>query len=494
MTRSTQARKNTAAYYVICAVSIFLMFFGGLIPPFSPVIQPVGMQVLGVFIGMILLWSTVGGVIWPSILAIIALGMTDFTTVNSAVMSALGQVVLWQILMVIILASTITLSGGGEYMARWVISRKFLKGHPYLFSTVFLVAMTLISSVTNAIAMLLLSWTILKGTAKILGCNMQEPYFRTMSVLLMPACSFGEFTIPFRSWVGALWNTFGQVVGKEIDYIPYIVVTLLISVVLDLLMVVYIWVSRVDVSKLKDFDNTELYAQLKNERLTSRQKAYMLTMLVCMIIAILSCILPKTSFLYLFLNNTLTVGGIFGIGVAVLMILKDKDGTAYLDFFAVTSKSPIWGPFFIVAAAIPVANALCTEATGFMTWTSQVLEPIFAGSSILMVYLIIILAAVFLTNLASNTGIAMMMLPIAIPLAASVGANVYTIGICVIFSSCMGFLLPGAGAISATVYGIREEQAVRVKDILIHGGVLCLLYILIAAIAFPLLDQFLILL
>lgn len=491
MGKTENGQKNFG-YYAICVIAILLMFFGGMIPSFSPDIPKVGMQLLGVFVGMVLLWSTVGGVIWPSILAIIAFGMTDYTNVNAAVMSSLGQVVIWQVLMVIVLASTITVSGGGEFMARWVISRKFLKGRPYLFSGVFLVAMTLISSVTNAIAMMLLSWTILRGIADIIGASMKEKYFRMMSVLLMPACAFGEFTIPFRSWVGALWNTFGQVVGQQFDYIPYIVITLLLSVLLDILFVLYLKLSKVDTSKLKTFDNTEIYNSLRDTKLTVRQKAYMVTMLICMVVAILSCILPKTSGLYLFLNNTLTTGGIFGVGVVVLMVIRAKDGKPLMDFFEITAKSPIWGPFFIIASAIPIANALCAQDVGFLTWTGKVIQPIFAESSLFMIYFLIIIVAVFLTNLASNTGIAMMMLALAVPLAASAGANVYIVGICTIFSACMGFLLPGAGAISAAVYGMKEEQDVRVKDILSHGSVVCVLYIVVASILFPILDKVLI--
>ena len=48
-----------------------------------------------------------------------------------------------------------------------------------------------------------------------------------------------------------------------------------------------------------------------------------------------------------------------------------------------------------------------------MTWVTNVLNPIFASSPTIVIYIVIILACVILTNLERNTGIAMMMLPIA---------------------------------------------------------------------------------
>ena len=82
----------------------------------------------------------------------------------------------------------------------------------------------------------------------------------------------------------------------------------------------------------------------------------------------------------------------------------------------------------------------------------------------------------------------MMMIPLTIPLASAAGANPYMIGICVIFSSCMGLILPGASALSAAVYGMLDEQELRMQDIIIHGGMMLLMYLVLATIVFAVLD------
>ena len=98
-------RQKQAGYYCIVALSVALMFLGKWIPPFAPEITPVGMGVLGVFLGVVILWSTVGGSIWPSILGIIALGCTGYTNVTGAVSTSLGSFMVFNMICVRALVS-----------------------------------------------------------------------------------------------------------------------------------------------------------------------------------------------------------------------------------------------------------------------------------------------------------------------------------------------------------------------------------------------------
>lgn len=489
--QKSAVKENQTKYYTIVILCVALMFFGGYIPPFSSYITPIGMQVLGIFIGMVVLWSTIGGVIWPSILAIVALGMSDYTTMNAALASAFGQVVIWQMVMCVTLTSAITWSGAGEYLARWFVSQKFLRGRPMLFTFVYFVAFTIIAALTNGVGMMLLAWTILKGIAKLMDKDMSEPYFKVMSVFTMVAVAYGEFIIPYKSWIGALWSAFGKIVGQELNYLPYMAITLSLGLIMDLFLTLFIKFGKFDVSFLENFDNSKIQEKNKDEKLNQKQIAYLVAMLCCILIAASSNIFPVGSAIYN-LTNGLTTFGIFAIGVVALLLVRGKDGKPMLDFREVMAKGTFWGPLFIVASAVPVATALCSEATGFMELVTNLLNPIFASSSLRVIYLVIIVATVFLTNLGSNTGIAMMMLPIAVPLAISAGANMYIVGICVIYSACYGFMLPGSSAISALVYGVRENHMLKSKDIIKYTGIVCIAYCIVAAIIFPILDKLLV--
>ena len=86
---STSSGKNSL-YWINTAISLFFMFiFGRIITPVEP-LTAAGVQVLGIFIGLIWAWSTVD-MAWPSIVGFIALGFSDYTTVATAFTAGFGN-------------------------------------------------------------------------------------------------------------------------------------------------------------------------------------------------------------------------------------------------------------------------------------------------------------------------------------------------------------------------------------------------------------------
>ena len=63
-------------YLINSIIGIALMFGIPLIPPIEPLTK-IGMQLGGIFIGLVYLWSTVD-LLWPCLLGIIALAFKDY--------------------------------------------------------------------------------------------------------------------------------------------------------------------------------------------------------------------------------------------------------------------------------------------------------------------------------------------------------------------------------------------------------------------------------
>ncbi len=57
-------QKADVKQYVYAIIGIVLMFCGWFIPAREPITE-VGMQIIGIFIGLVWLWST-SGMLWPS--------------------------------------------------------------------------------------------------------------------------------------------------------------------------------------------------------------------------------------------------------------------------------------------------------------------------------------------------------------------------------------------------------------------------------------------
>lgn len=75
--------------YVNSVIAVLFMLFFRFLPAPAP-LEPVGMAILGIFIGAIYAWCTVS-LIWPSILALTLLGLTGYCTVQQAYATAAGN-------------------------------------------------------------------------------------------------------------------------------------------------------------------------------------------------------------------------------------------------------------------------------------------------------------------------------------------------------------------------------------------------------------------
>ena len=93
--------------------------------------------------------------------------------------------------------------------------------------------------------------------------------------------------------------------------------------------------------------------------------------------------------------------------------------------------------------------------------------------------------ALVLTNLGSNTGVALFLIAITVPLGLQMGANMGLLGIVIIYSASLGLMFPGASALSALLYGRDDLSA---KMIISHTGVACLLYVILGIPYFCLLN------
>ena len=67
----TVLSKKDKMYYIHSIIGLLIMFLFGLLPPFDPV-TPIGMKFLGIFLGLVYLWSFVD-MGWPILASFAAL-------------------------------------------------------------------------------------------------------------------------------------------------------------------------------------------------------------------------------------------------------------------------------------------------------------------------------------------------------------------------------------------------------------------------------------
>ena len=87
-------------YLVKGGIVLFLMFGFGSLQPIPP-LEKIGMQVVGIFLGMLFAWMGIGYV-WPSLLALIALWMTGYAPLGKIVATGFGNSVTVFLIMILV--------------------------------------------------------------------------------------------------------------------------------------------------------------------------------------------------------------------------------------------------------------------------------------------------------------------------------------------------------------------------------------------------------
>lgn len=90
------------------------------------------MQVIGVFLGTVFGWIALG-LAMPSVFCMVALAMTDYTNINGVMKNGLGDSTVGLIIILFLIAAYIENVGLNSKIVNFMLSRKSLQGHPYLF-------------------------------------------------------------------------------------------------------------------------------------------------------------------------------------------------------------------------------------------------------------------------------------------------------------------------------------------------------------------------
>ena len=123
--------------YVHIIITLFLMFGFGFLPPFAT-LTPMGMRLLGTFLGVIYGYSTCE-IIWPSLFAFIAYGLSGFPgSMNAGISATMGSSTVFQIITQYFTAGAIVIYGFGKWFIRWSLSQKAFKGKPLFYTWCFM--------------------------------------------------------------------------------------------------------------------------------------------------------------------------------------------------------------------------------------------------------------------------------------------------------------------------------------------------------------------
>lgn len=447
---SAPKKKTPASYWIHTIICLVITFGFGFLPPFGPV-TPLGMNVLGIFLGVLYGWIFIE-IIWPSLMGILALMMIGGMKPVDVLHRSFGDPIVQMCFFIFVFCAAIEFYGLSKFVSLWFITRKFVRGKPWLFTYMFLGSIFILGGLTSASPAAIIGWAILYGVCETCGYKKGEGYPTMMVFGIVFAAQMGMSLIPFKqaalTILGVYENMSG---GVGIDYGKYMLLAVIICAITSVVFILLgKYIFKPDMSKLIDLDIDKLDSE-GNLNLTHVQKIILVFLFLLVVLLIAPTMLPKDFFLTKFLRSIGNTGIV--ILLVTIMGAMKVDGKTLLNFKVMSDKGVIWAVVLLLAVVQPLSWLMAQKTTGIAQLLTDMMQPIFDFSTPLTFAMIIGLVSVLLTQVMNNGAVGVAMVPVVLSYCQATGTQPDLALIMVVMSVHLAFLTPAASASAALLHG-----------------------------------------
>ena len=443
--------KKTLRWYVNCAVSAGIIVLFYLLPPFGTLTRT-GMQVSGIFIGIIYALSTVD-VVWPALLGLVLLGCTDLYTMTGAFAAAFGSETWLFILFILGFVAVVTGSGVSSRIANWMVSRKFSRGRPWVISWLLLTAAYVVSAMVSATPGVVIPWAMLYTMCENYGYKKHDKYPTLMVIGITLASLMGNAIFPFEALAMMVQNSLQAQTGQTIDFWRFTILSgaLTYGVVLTYLFACR-FIFRPDVSRIREND----YVYSGETGLDRRQKLVMGLLALLLFLLFVPEALPE-SIPGVALVNRIGRPGVCALMLAAAGLLPGGDGTGRTDLARTMRDGIPWPTMLLLAFALVMTSSITNEATGIQPFLESIFGPVFGSAPNPLLFIFAVCAVqLVLTNIFANMVIALLLVPLVSVYAPMAGVSTEMMAVCICVLTNVSLVLPSASPFAALLHGNSE--------------------------------------
>lgn len=462
----------TILHYILV---LFFMFGFRFLSPIGG-LNEISMQVIGVFVGVIYGWITLS-IGWPSILGLVAFGLTDYVSMSDLLVSAFASQTVVMIMGLLLLAAFIQQAGLTTIIVDFLLSRKSAKGRPYVVLFYFLLAGFIAAILSQPLAVLVI---FLELFLEIMHKTGIKPYSRAVPTFFVGsafAIVIGDISLPFKGCAILGIGAYSSITGENLDFLRY---TLFMMPMCLLTIVAYVlfckFILRINLSGLEDY----VHDTSKSATITLRQKVSLVGVILVMAMLLVPSILPDSWAITPIITG-LGLGGLTLFLVAILMMIK-VEGKPLMDLGEIASQYP-WNVYFVIVVLLPLADALSSDAVGLKQLLSAGATSLLSGlPGVLTIFLVVLISAV-VTNFANNMVVCSVFVTIICFMGDALPFSTAVMSCLVILATNLSMFFPAANPMNAIIFS--QKNIVTFKAEFTHGLISCIfLCVVISVVGF----------
>lgn len=463
---------------------VFILFFR-FVPPLDG-LSTISMQVIGLFIGMMLLWNFVG-IDWSSFLCLSLLIVFEIMPASQVFSTGLGNTTIIFLLAFFMISHTLSKVGFSRRLAIRFITNPIAKKGPWAFVAVFLFSCVILSSFMSQTASMMIFIQIAEQIFEELHYKKGDRFPQMIILGLAFTAGIGSAVTPIGHAIILIPIQFlFRDTGIHLSIVDYSIFGVAVGVVIFLfMMLLFLFFYKPDLSRLKSFDVDSLR---KDVQPFSRQEkiaagVFMGVIMIWLLQSILVNVphqAVRAAGVYL---NKLGTAVPALMGVVVLCMIH-VDGKPVMNFKDSAANGVPWPGLLFNGAVLAISAALVLEAVGISNFLITSIAPLVNNMSPILFILTVVALCTILTNFASNTVCATVFYSIAAPIAIAMGSiNIVALAAMIGAAASYAYATPPATMPTAVVAGTGW---VNVTDMFKYGFPLALLSILaLIAVGYP---------
>lgn len=460
---------------ILCFVSIILMFFSKYI--FNiPGFTPDAVQILGIFIGAIILWLFVG-IDWTSVMVLFALANVPGIGISRVMSSSLGNNTIAFLIFSMILTYSLSSTGVLRRIALTFINSKWASKGPWHFLFMYLLAVLLIGSFIAPTVLFLLFYSLVQEIYSELDIKKGNKYAKLLMVgtAIVTSISCAMTPIAHTFPLMAL-GFYENETGIAISYFEYLKYGLPIGLLLFGIFIGVLYIFN------KKYTNDFPKIKINSESLQNKTKItfpeiassfiFLIVVVTWILIGIIPSMVPSL--------KALTTTGPAMAGICMLSLITYK-GKPILNFSDAIVKGVSWKSIMLCSATLALGSFLTSSDFGITAFIGEKFATLLNGAPVSIIILLIASMAIILTNLMSNIVTTTVVYNISMPVIVAMIANGISIRpelitIIIGLGASLAYATPPAIAHIAIAAG--SEWATP-KDMLKYGGIMSIISIVI---------------
>ncbi len=445
-TGAAKASSGNAVKYIHFTVVCLLMISGFFLPTIGPITK-MGMELLGVFLGF-LYGLIFCDIVWPSILAIVMMGLSSrYGSAQAGFDAALTSQS--QIIPLFLYFAFISESKLLDIALNWFLTRKFTQGRPWVFISLLFFALALLATCFSLVVLVLLVFDILIKLFDRLGYTKEDAFPTYMLFGVGLFGGMGSLLLPFMPYAVVIKMLVATCMGGyALELWQWLLV---VDLPMILIFILYIvlgrFVLKIDTTKLLEGSSvlSELVAEQSSKKFTFTQKWALGTLIVFFVVNISMAIWP---------NGPLTIVGLSGICLLLIvsiLVVRKASGEAMMTIDTL-GRGVNWGMLFMLLAILSLSNVLVAAGTGIVQAIAMVVVPLLRGVPPIVLVIALCIAVVLFSQVTMNMVLMMALGPIVTPIFIALGYNPISAIMAIVVAAQLAFLAPTGCMQAALVY------------------------------------------